>query len=198
MCGRLTLFFHPFVMVVAPEADHLRFQNRQHGLDEQQVYRHHLHQVHVIELGTRIFPSKQMSHVFSGEWIAHAIVADAQDSSNPKRYMSHSRAFSSRRVQTKSRTCNFVSFRIQFYSRSQMFSFAGVRKRQAHHLFQAHQLWSNMEVLLESEKYSFPNRFPSQTLGPPNTIFLLITNHCFVFVLHQGTHHLFFFFLTPK
>ena len=43
-----------FVMMVAPEAYHLRLQNRQCGLNEQEVYRHHL-QVLVSELSTRIF-----------------------------------------------------------------------------------------------------------------------------------------------
>ena len=46
-----------FVMMVAPEANHLRLQNRQRDLNEQEVYRHHLHQVLVSELGTRIFLS---------------------------------------------------------------------------------------------------------------------------------------------
>ena len=42
-------------MMVAPEAHHLRLQKHWHDLDEQEVYRHHLHQVLVSELGTRIF-----------------------------------------------------------------------------------------------------------------------------------------------
>ena len=75
-------------MMVAPKADHLRLQNRQRGLNEQEVYRHHLHQVLVSKLGTRIiFLSKQRLHVSSGEWIAHANLADTYDSSNPRRYV---------------------------------------------------------------------------------------------------------------
>ena len=41
--------------------------------------------------------------------------------------MSHSRVFSWRRVQTKNRTCNFVSLRIQLICHFQFFSFGEVR-----------------------------------------------------------------------
>ena len=64
-------------MMVAPEAYHLRHQNRQRDLNEQEVYRLHPHQIMVNELGTQIFVlSRLMSHVSAGEWIAHAILAD--------------------------------------------------------------------------------------------------------------------------
>ena len=77
-----------FVMMVAPEADHLRLQKQWHDLDEQEVYRHHLHQVLVSELGTRIiYLLRQRLHVSSDEQIAHAILDDTQDSSNPRRYV---------------------------------------------------------------------------------------------------------------
>ena len=45
----------PFVMKVAPEANHLRHQSRQRYLNEQKVYRLHPHQILVNELGTQIF-----------------------------------------------------------------------------------------------------------------------------------------------
>ena len=44
-----------FLMQVAPEADHLRLQKRQCGLDKQEVCHHHLRQIHVCELDMPIF-----------------------------------------------------------------------------------------------------------------------------------------------
>ena len=56
-----------FLMQVALEADHLRLQNRQCGLDEQEVYHLHLRPVLVCELDVLIFAAiKQKLHVSSG------------------------------------------------------------------------------------------------------------------------------------
>ena len=58
----------PFVMMVAPKAYHLRLQNRQRDLNEQEVYRLHPLQVLMHELGTQIcYLSRQVSHVSSDE-----------------------------------------------------------------------------------------------------------------------------------
>ena len=66
------------------EADHLRLEKRQYGLNEQEVHHLHLFPVLVRELDMLIFARiKQKLHVSSGEWIAHAIWDDTQDSSCP-------------------------------------------------------------------------------------------------------------------
>ena len=75
-------------MMVAPEAHHLRLQKQWNDLDEQEVYRHHLHQVLVRELDLLIFALiVQRLHVFLGEETAHSILAGTQDSSSPEQYV---------------------------------------------------------------------------------------------------------------
>ena len=60
---------------------------------------------------------------------------------------------------SKSWTCNFVSLWIQFKRSYQNFSSEEAISEQVRFLFQAHQPWLNMVVLLESEQCSCPSRF---------------------------------------
>ena len=65
---------HSLIWVV-PEFSHLHLQKHKHDLVGQEVYRHHLHQVLVSGLGTRISNLlKQKIHVSSGEQTAHAFL----------------------------------------------------------------------------------------------------------------------------
>ena len=71
-------------MQVAPEAYHLRLQERQYGLDKQEVHHLHVRPVLVCELDMLIFaPRKNKLNVSMSEQIAHAIWGGTQDSSNP-------------------------------------------------------------------------------------------------------------------
>ena len=63
--------------------------------------------------------------------------------------MSHCGILSWRGKQAKRSACNLVPLRIQFNSRTE-FSHLKKRKKEVHHLSQAHQPWLNMVVLLES------------------------------------------------
>ena len=105
---------------VAPKVHHLHLQKQWNDLDEQEVYRHRLRPVLVRELDMLIFAQ---STSYMSFWVRRPLTRFwlVRQTPQVQNNMSQSKVFSWRGVQAKSRTCNFVSFRVQFNSHSQMF-----------------------------------------------------------------------------